>query len=216
MLFYLLACYCLDLTQQKWLIVSKTNSSAYLQLKDGKFSILKDVFPLNYDDDRVVTFIAKNPADYKRKLERQKIQPTEEPLTENVFFTISFNQGKLCKLNKFKNVAPCDGPSNKESLWRIDENSNGFKIITGDMCLRLTTTDSKLYAKTLSVGLDECDDDPTFYWNIEIMPRNFSLPEDIDEKYQIFVPKHKGKNGEEINGHNIFHYGKYKKHAKYD
>ncbi|ELA47733.1 hypothetical protein VCUG_00815 [Vavraia culicis subsp. floridensis] len=216
MFFYLIACYCLDLTQQKWLITPKVNSNAYLQLKDGMIGIIKDVFPLNYDDDRVVSFTAKNPKEYAQKLAKQRKTPTDEPLSEDVSFMINFNEGKMCKLDNFRSLIPCEGSPRERSTWRVNETSNGFKIINGDMCLKVTTVGDNLYTNTLEVELDECMDDLTFYWDIEIMPRNFSLPEDLDEKYEIFVPKHTGINGEEINGHNIFHYGKYNRHVKYD
>lgn len=213
-LIYSIFCCCLDLAQQKWLISSKSNINSYLQVKDGAVGIETNTIPLNYEDNRVATFEAKEPAEHEKITEEQKGLSSEERTPLNEPFMITLSNMKICRQGNYQVVIPCDGFKRDKNVWRVKETLKGYQLINEDMCLTIRELSVSSFANKIGVGLEICGDKPEFFWKLEVMPRNITLPEDMDEKYKINNEDGLNNNGNKPATHNIFHYGNQKSDEK--
>lgn len=161
MLLFLSLCYSLDLSVLRWLIVSKTDPSMYLHIANGKVGVRRDVLPYNYDDDRIVRFKVIGHDKHK----------------------ILFNNGMLCNTG---GVSVCDKKSAAGSAWIIEETRSGYRLMSGGKCLGLARNDNNIYDVSPVVVLKKCKNDASFYWDIEIMPRNFDVEKEHSDEQVEF------------------------------
>lgn len=183
MFFYISFLKCLDLTEQKWLIVHSDDHNAYVGIDEyNNVTIIKDEFPENYDDSRIVEFEAISPEKYE---EKQNIEEAiESGSIVNDMFKIKIGGYPICGDEKTGDVIECPGDKEDQKAWRVKSTSDGFRLYHFDKCLSIVNVPEGI-SDTISVRLQPCSKDKKNIWRIEMATRNIYFPEDQEDKYYI-------------------------------